>query len=221
MKTPLDTAKAYLDKLPPAISGGGGHAATFAAACWTVRFGLSDADALASLLEYNRRCQPPWTKNELAHKLRDARRVAGGDARTWQQPKPAERVIWRIERRAPRDVDPVAPQAADRVAPREADRVAPRAVEPVTAPPAADRLVLESPEPTSTPATAPADRCPMIPPPPQSVEIQCVCRRACAWRMAHYEVTRCTCGKGWWALQPKRNGPLVAFPWPGRTPGAR
>ena len=205
MKTPLDTAKAYLDKLPPAISGGGGHAATFAAACWSVRFGLSDADALVLLLEYNRRCQPPWTENELAHKLRDARRAAGGDVRTWQQPKPAERVIWRIERRAPRAVEPVAP----------------REVEPVTAPPTADRLVLESPEPASTPATAPADRCPMIPPTPQSVEIQCVCRRTCARHMAHFEVARCVCGKDWWALQPKRNGPLVASPWPGRTPGAR
>ena len=213
MNTPLDTAKAYLDKLPPAISGGGGHAATFAAACWSVRFGLSDADALASLLEYNRRCQPPWTENELVHKLRDARRVAGGDDRTWQQPKPAERVIWRIERRAPREVDPVAPRAAD--------RVAPRAVEPVTAPPTADRLVLKSPEPASMPPLAPADRCPMIPPPPGSVEIRCVCRRTCAKHMAHYEVTRCVCGKDWWALQPKRNGPLVASPWPGRTPGAR
>ena len=205
MNTPLDTVKAYLGKLPPAISGAGGHAATFAAACWSVRFGLSDADALASLLEYNRRCQPPWTENDLAHKLCDARRVAGGDARTWQQPKPAERVIWRIERRAPRAVEPVAP----------------REVEPVTAqPPTASTLVLESPEPASMPL-APADRCPMIPPPPQSVEIRCVCRRTCARHLARYEVTRCVCGKDWWALQPKRNGPLMAFPWPGRTPGAR
>ena len=83
----------------PAISGAGGHAATFAAACWTVRFGLSDPDALALLAEYNRRCQPPWTEKELAHKLHDARRVAGGEVRTLRQPKPAVRLVWKLERK--------------------------------------------------------------------------------------------------------------------------
>jgi len=96
VKTALDAAKAYLAKLPPAISGAGGHAATFAAACWTVRLGLSDSDALALLLEYNRRCLPPWTEKELAHKLHDARRVAGGQARTFEQPRPAQRIVWKL-----------------------------------------------------------------------------------------------------------------------------
>ena len=116
MKTAPDSARAYLDKLPAAIAGAGGHAATFAAACWTVRLGLSDSDALALLLEYNRRCLPPWTEKELAHKLQDARRVAGGQVRTFEQPKPAARLVWKIERKAtpakpvkPLPVPPAAP----------------------------------------------------------------------------------------------------------------
>ena len=34
--------------------------------------------------------------------------------------------------------------------------------------------------------------------------------------VGHWECVMCTCGKIWWALQPKRGGPLVGFPWPGR-----
>jgi hypothetical protein len=109
MSTSLDAARAYLDKLPPAISGAGGHAATFAAACWTVRFGLSDADALALLAGYNRRCQPPWTEKELAHKLRDARRVAGGQVCALCPPRPAVRVVWKLEKKT---VVAVAPPTA-------------------------------------------------------------------------------------------------------------
>jgi hypothetical protein len=86
--------RSYLDKLPPAVSGAGGHPATFRAACECVRFGLGDADALALLLEYNRRCSPPWTEKELAHKLADARRKAGGQVRTFRQSAPAVRVVW-------------------------------------------------------------------------------------------------------------------------------
>lgn len=108
MTTGLDGARAYLATLPAAISGAGGHAATFAAACWLVRLGLSDSAALALLFEYNRRCQPPWTEKELAHKLQDARRVAGCQVRTVAQPKPAVRLVWKIERKAARVAEPVA-----------------------------------------------------------------------------------------------------------------
>ena len=126
VKTALDTARAYLEKLPPAISGAGGHAITFAAACWTVRLGLSDSDALALLLEYNRHCQPPWTEKELAHKLHDARRVAGGQVRTFLQAKPAVRLVWKVERKAVRVAEPVAIHAppAPAPAPTKAERPA-------------------------------------------------------------------------------------------------
>ena len=133
MKTALDAARAYLDKLPPAISGAGGHAATFTAACSTVRLGLSDGDALALLREYNGRCQPPWTEKELTHKLRDARRVAAGQGRTYQQTKPAVRHVWKVERKATRIAEPKTVQAAT---------VAP-------APAQAERPKLATPEPTA------------------------------------------------------------------------
>ena len=85
--------RAYLDKLPPAISGDGGHGATFRAACECVRFGLGDSDAMSLLNEYNRRCSPPWSEKELAHKLADARRRAGGQVRTYHQAAPAIRLV--------------------------------------------------------------------------------------------------------------------------------
>jgi len=56
----LETARAYLAKLPPAISGAGGHDATFRAACWLVRRGLAEGDATTLLRQWNgTHCQPP------------------------------------------------------------------------------------------------------------------------------------------------------------------
>ncbi|QYK49102.1 MAG: DUF3987 domain-containing protein [Phycisphaeraceae bacterium] len=67
-------AIAYLDRIPGAISGCGGHAQTYAAATALVHgFGLGPETALAILLErYNPRCEPPWTERELRHKVEDA-----------------------------------------------------------------------------------------------------------------------------------------------------
>src|SRR5487761_2581327 len=70
-------AHAYLAKLPPAIAGQGGHAATFTAACRLVEFGVAEANAVEILSEWNRtHCQPPWTERDLRHKLADAYRSA-------------------------------------------------------------------------------------------------------------------------------------------------
>ncbi|QYK49187.1 MAG: DUF3987 domain-containing protein [Phycisphaeraceae bacterium] len=67
-------AIAYLEMVPGAISGCGGHAQTYAAATALVHgFGLDPDVALAILLErYNPRCEPPWTERELRHKVEDA-----------------------------------------------------------------------------------------------------------------------------------------------------
>lgn len=66
-------ARAYLAKLAPAIAGQGGHAATFAAACRLVEFGLSFEQAAPLLAAWNEtHCQPHWTEAELRHKLADA-----------------------------------------------------------------------------------------------------------------------------------------------------
>jgi hypothetical protein len=70
----LRRAEAYLDRIPPAISGAGGHSQTYAAATAMVHgFGL-DADTALRLLvdRYNPRCEPPWTEKELRHKVDDA-----------------------------------------------------------------------------------------------------------------------------------------------------
>jgi hypothetical protein len=68
-----DRAAKYLAKLPPAVSGQKGHAATFHAACTLVLgFDLSPDDAFPILAEWNARCDPPWNEYELRHKLDDA-----------------------------------------------------------------------------------------------------------------------------------------------------
>jgi hypothetical protein len=67
-------AAAYLDAMPPAISGRGGHGRAYAAATALVHgFGLAPETALQLLLDrYNPRCGPPWTEKELRHKVEDA-----------------------------------------------------------------------------------------------------------------------------------------------------
>jgi RecA-family ATPase len=67
-------AKAYLAKLPPAISGQGGHPATYRAASILAHgFELGWDDAWALLQEWNvTHCSPPWSEKELRHKLNDA-----------------------------------------------------------------------------------------------------------------------------------------------------
>lgn len=50
----------------------------------------------------------------------------------------------------------------------------------------------------------------------QYVRSPCECGAGGGWRMVgHYDVLRCQCGREFWALRPRRSGPLVAFPWPG------
>jgi hypothetical protein len=70
-----DRARKYVAQMPEAISGAGGHAATFKAALVLTRgFNLSDGEALALLVnEYNPRCAPPWSRRELQHKIKQAR----------------------------------------------------------------------------------------------------------------------------------------------------
>ncbi len=72
--TPLDRARLYLEKIPGAVSGQGGHPQTFAAACALVHgFALHPSDALDLLRrDYNPRCVPPWTERELIHKVTSA-----------------------------------------------------------------------------------------------------------------------------------------------------
>lgn len=73
MITLLERARRYVNAMPPAISGSGGHNATFAAACALIKgFGLSIEEARPIMHEYNQRCDKKWSDAELEHKLRSA-----------------------------------------------------------------------------------------------------------------------------------------------------
>ena len=69
-----DRAAKYIAKMPPAISGQGGHDCTFAAACALVLgFDLAPDEAFPLLAEWNlSHCQPVWAEHELRHKLNSA-----------------------------------------------------------------------------------------------------------------------------------------------------
>lgn len=66
--TVIDRATAYMQACSPAISGSGGHKTTWSVcrhlAGW-MREGLSLSDAQHLLDEWNRRCDPPWSKAEI------------------------------------------------------------------------------------------------------------------------------------------------------------
>lgn len=78
----VQRARAYLRKVDGAISGQGGSNKTFSLACTLLRspskdepgaaFNLPINDALGVLLEWNKKCRPPWRQSELIHKLNGA-----------------------------------------------------------------------------------------------------------------------------------------------------
>lgn len=69
-----ERAARYLAALPPAVAGQYGDRHTFRVCCRLARgFALSDEDALAVLMAWNARCEPPWRERELAAKLQHAR----------------------------------------------------------------------------------------------------------------------------------------------------
>lgn len=71
---PEELARNYVAKMPPAVSGRGGHNATFSVALVLVRgFGLTLEQARPIMADYNSRCLPPWSEQELDHKLTTAR----------------------------------------------------------------------------------------------------------------------------------------------------
>lgn len=72
---PLERARRFLARTPPAISGQHGDLLTFRICCRLVRgFALDDDEAVQVLHEWNARCTPPWSDRELLEKVRNARR---------------------------------------------------------------------------------------------------------------------------------------------------
>ena len=99
MKTVFECARALLADLPVAVSGRGGHSATFRAACELARLGLADTEALALLEEWNgTHCQPPWTEVDLLHKWKSARLKVEA-RRPGVGSQVAIRDVWKIERK--------------------------------------------------------------------------------------------------------------------------
>lgn len=69
----VERCRRYVARMDPALSGSGGHVATWRVAQVATRgFGLSRSDALSILREYNQRCEPHWSEAELSHKVESA-----------------------------------------------------------------------------------------------------------------------------------------------------
>ena len=49
----------------------------------------------------------------------------------------------------------------------------------------------------------------------QTLTVECPCLAVHCVTLQHYERVKVKCGRIYWALQPKRGGPLELFPWPG------
>jgi hypothetical protein len=77
----LRRARGYLATIEGAVGGAGGHDKLFYAACRLVKGFLISADDAISLLlsDYNSRCQPEWSYEEIAHKVDDAVKQLGAD----------------------------------------------------------------------------------------------------------------------------------------------
>lgn len=70
----LVRARAHMQTWDPCVSGESGQKVIFNKCCVLVHgFRLSDDGALSLLLEYNQRCQPPWSDEELRHHIEGAR----------------------------------------------------------------------------------------------------------------------------------------------------
>ena len=73
----IQRARAYLARIPGAISGQNGHDRTYHAAMILVEgFGLDRGDAIQAMTEWNLRCEPPWSIREIEHKVDSALKTA-------------------------------------------------------------------------------------------------------------------------------------------------
>ncbi|MCA9174281.1 MAG: bifunctional DNA primase/polymerase [Planctomycetales bacterium] len=69
----VERAMRYVDAVPGAVSGQGGHKATYVVAATLTRdFGLSVAQAFEVMRTWNERCEPPWSERDLLRTLENA-----------------------------------------------------------------------------------------------------------------------------------------------------
>lgn len=109
----VERARRYIAKCPPAISGQGGHDATFHTAAVLVHgFDLCHGEAMLLLQEWNQSCQPPWSERELRHKIESASRATHTHPRGYlagSSVGPDSRRNYRIGAPAPARPAPVDP----------------------------------------------------------------------------------------------------------------
>jgi len=71
----IDQCRNYVQKCQAAVSSNGGHNQTFAVArAIFYDFGLTEGEGWPIFVEYNQRCEPPWSEYELRHKMIDAQK---------------------------------------------------------------------------------------------------------------------------------------------------
>jgi hypothetical protein len=118
--TAVERARLYARTIDIAISGAGGHTATFEAAQKIVRgFELTEEAAFEVLWdEWNPRCDPPWDEKELRRKVHQAAEKGTLD---WGRLLRAERPARGLQPRltAPHELPAVEPSAAPASEPRE------------------------------------------------------------------------------------------------------
>ena len=78
-------ASAYLAKMPPSVSGSGGHSAAFAAAVALVHGFRLPPHIARSLFatEFNPRCEPVWSDKEIDHKIKQAETTQHDNPAGW------------------------------------------------------------------------------------------------------------------------------------------
>ena len=83
--TPAERALRWLESTPGAVSGSGGHNATFAVATALVHGFCLDENTAHSLMvgHWNGKCQPPWTARDIAHKVSQSATVGHSKPRGW------------------------------------------------------------------------------------------------------------------------------------------
>lgn len=73
LETKLEAGRAAIAEAEPAVSGDGGHPATFKVACaLAIRCALPYESVLELMQEFNGKCTPPWSLPDLEHKCADA-----------------------------------------------------------------------------------------------------------------------------------------------------
>lgn len=77
----IQFATSYLNNAPIAVEGMNGDDTTYRVACKVRDFGISEVECWALMLdEWNDRCSPPWTPDELEGKVHNAYAYATGTA---------------------------------------------------------------------------------------------------------------------------------------------